>query len=126
MKIEDSDVYLDYESGDILGEIIATATDVTSAVMILQSIMNHADQFESGKDLVTELYETFRVATKIPLIYLEIIVSQLMRDPNKVYYPYRLGDMNEAPKFVGIKSVASLESPTRGIMFERLLDTINR
>ena len=32
--------------------------------------------------------------------------------------------MNEAPKFVGIKSVASLESPTRGIMFERLLDTI--
>ena len=124
MKIEDSDVYLDYESGDILGEIIATATDVTSAVMILQSIMNHADQFESGKDLVTELYETFRVATKIPLIYLEIIVSQLMRDPNKVYYPYRLGNMNEAPKFVGIKSVPSLESPTRGIMFERLLDTI--
>lgn len=124
MKIEDTDVYLEYDSGEIIGEILATATDVASAVLVLQSIMNHADQFESGKDIVTELYETFRIATKIPLIYLEIIVSQLMRDPKKIYYPYRLGSMTEAPKFVGIKSVASLESPTRGIMFERLLDTI--
>lgn len=124
IKEFETDVYLEYEPEDTIGEIIATATDTTSAVAMLQSIMNHSNRFESGKDLVIELYETFKVSTKIPLIFLEILVSQLMRDPEKEYYPYRLGSMKEAPKFLGIKTVAAVENPIRGAIFERILDVI--
>ena len=53
-----------------------------------------------------------------------MLVSQLMRDPIKIHYPYRLGSMTQPPKFYGIKTVPALENSTRGIMFERPLETV--
>ena len=90
----------------------------------MQRILTHSNQAESGSDLVLELYEIFSGSATIPLIHFEILVSQLMRDPEKIYYPYRYGKMDKKPHFVSIKSVSNLESPRRGIMFERLLDTV--
>lgn len=124
VKIDGDDVILDYDEGTTFGEIAADATDVTSAVKTVQSILNHARDFEDGKQIVGELYETFKVASKIPLIYFEMLVSQLMRDPIKIHYPYRLGSMTQPPKFYGIKTVPALENSTRGIMFERPLETV--
>lgn len=118
------DVILEFEEGSVIGDIDSAAADVTSATMMLQSIMDHADSYETPEQMVMELYETFKLASSIPLIYLEMIVSQIIRDSQHPSKPYRLGSMNDDPKFVGIKRVAALENPTRGIMFERISDVL--
>ena len=122
VKEDDGDIILSYNAGDTIGEISAQTTDTTNAVKTVQRILTHSYQSESGEDLVLELYEIFN--QKIQLLHFEILVSQLMRDPKKPYYPYRYGSMTEKPKFIPIKSVPSFESPKRGIMFERILDTV--
>ena len=124
VKESGEDVILTYEAGDTIGEIDAQATDTTNAVKTVQRILNKTNQFENGTDLVIELYDIFKNSAKIPLIHFEILASQLMRDPDKPYYPYRYGPMTEEPKMVGIKQVPGIESPKRGIMFERILDVV--
>ena len=122
IKEDDGDIWLVYSSGDTIGEISSQATDTTNAVKTVQRIMTHSYQSESPEDLVLELYEIFN--QKIQLLHFEMLVSQLMRDPKKIYYPYRYGSMTEKPTFVSIKSVPGIESSKRGIMFERILDTV--
>ena len=122
VKEDDGDIWLVYSSGDTIGEISSQATDTTNAVKTVQRIMTHSYQSESPEDLVLELYEIFN--QKIQLLHFEMLVSQLMRDPKKIYYPYRYGSMTEKPTFVSIKSVPGIESSKRGIMFERILDTV--
>ena len=88
----------------------------------MQKVLNHASDYENPDDMVVELYSIF--GQSIPLIFFEVLVSQIIRDPDKLYYPYRYSSMSKPPKFVGIKQVAGLESSKRGIMFERILDVI--
>lgn len=121
---EDGVVILKFEQGTTIGTISATAADTNSATVMLQSIMDHADQFETPEQLVIELYETFKVTSKIPLIYFEMIVSQLARDPDRPARPYRLSNYSKEPMFVGIKRVPALESVTRGILFQKISDVL--
>lgn len=113
---------LQYQEGDTIGEISATATDTSSAVLVMQKVLNHASDYENPDDMVLELYSIFGQA--IPLIFFEVLVSQIIRDPDKLYYPYRYSNMTKPPKFLGIKQVPGQESVKRGIMFERILDVI--
>lgn len=124
IKQDDMDMILYYEAGSNIGQISAVATDTTNAVKSLQRIMNKSYMFENGTDLVMELAELFK-GNKIQLIHFEMLVSQLMRDPDKVYYPYRYGSMTKPPKFIGIKQVPGVESSVRGLLFERILDTVS-
>lgn len=124
MNEDDGVASMDYEEGDVIGAISSRATDTSSSVLILQSIFNHANRFSTGDDLVLELFEIFKLSEKIPLIFFEVLVSQIIRDPDKKYYPYRYGPMTKPPFFSGIKQVPGLESPKRGIMFERILDVV--
>lgn len=123
IKQDDMDMILYYSAGSNIGNISLTATDTTNAVKSLQRIMNKSYMFENGTDLVLELAELFK-GNKIQLIHFEILVSQLMRDPDKIYYPYRYGPMTKPPKFIGIKQVPGIESSKRGVMFERILDVV--
>lgn len=120
----DDEAILDYSEGVTVGEISSTATDTTSAVLTMQKVLNHANQFENPDDLVLELYEIFKASSQIPLLFFEVLVSQIIRDPDKKYYPYRYGSMTKPPFFAGIKTVAGLESSKRGIMFEKILDVV--
>ena len=122
-QLDEEDMIMYFEKDDIVGEITAKATDTTNAVKTLQRIMNKSYMFESGTDLVLELQEIFS-GNNIQFIHFEILVSQLMRDPTKPYFPYRYGPMNANPLFLGIKQVPGVESSKRGVMFERILDTV--
>lgn len=124
VKQSNEDMILTFEAGDTVGEIDAEATDTTNAVKTIQRVLNKSNQFENGTELVLELYNIFKNSAKIQLLHFEILVSQLMRDPDKIYYPYRYGSMTKEPKMIGIKSVPGIESPRRGLMFERILDVV--
>ena len=121
---DNGDVILEFEAGNIIGRVDTSAADVTSATLLLQSILDHTDRYEIPEQIVMDLYETFKIASKIPFIYLEMITSQLTRDPSNPVYPYRLGKMNANPIFAGIKRVSALENPVRGMMFERISDVL--
>ena len=59
------------------------------------------------------------------MLFFEVLVSQIMRDPDRLYYPYRYSDMKKKPFFASIKAVPGMESETRGLMFERVLDVVS-
>ena len=124
VKNDSEDMILTYESGSGIGTISANATDTTNAVKNVQSILVHSNQFERPEDLVLELYEIFSGSATIPLLHFEILVSQLARDSDKIYYPYRYGSMTKPPVFKGIKAVPALENSKRGILFEKVLDSV--
>ena len=113
-----------YRENTPIGGIESTATDVTSAVLNLQSMLNKASEIETPEMLVQELYDILKVAVKIPFIYLEMVISQLIRDPDNIQFPYRLSSMKKPATHIGIKTVAGVENPIRGILFEHVTDVI--
>jgi len=113
-----------YQAGTPIGGIESTATDVTSAVLNLQAMLNKTSDIETPELLVQELYDILKIAVKIPFIYLEMVISQLIRDPDHIQFPYRLGSMKKPATHIGIKTVAGIENPIRGILFEHVTDVI--
>lgn len=121
---DNGDIILDIQKDTVFGKVDTSAADVTSATLMLQSIMDHTDRYDSPEQIVLDLYETFKLSCKFPFLYFEMITSQLIRDPANPIYPYRLGKMNTEPLYAGIKRVSALESPLRGMMFERVTDVL--
>lgn len=64
-------------------------------------------------------------SSSISMLPIEILVSQLHRDPTNLTFPYRLSNFKYAPYRCSLKQISLLENWKRGAAFENVSDALH-
>lgn len=97
--------------------------DFLGKVTKLQQFLRATRPINNPNHLLMVLFENYKDISHIDLVFLEILVSQLMRDKNDLSLPYRLGKSGEYV-FKSIKDIPKLSSYRLGMQFENIEDAL--
>lgn len=118
VKVNGTTYEIEFEENMICGSMKNSSQSITSAIADISKILN--SRILLNESLVLKIHELFSTQTFIPMWAIEIIASQLARDPDNIQFPYRLSNMRKDPIRVPIKQVALLENWKRGAAFENV------
>jgi hypothetical protein len=97
--------------------------DFLGKITKLQQFLRATRPINNPNHFLMVLFENYKDISDIDLVYLEILVSQLMRDKNDLSVPYRLGKSKEYV-FKSIKDIPKLSSYRLGMQFENIEDAL--
>lgn len=116
---EDEKYIISFNSGLLIGSMKNATTSFTGAAERVIKTLNNKRLI--NEDLVMEIFYIYAYANAIREIWpIEILCSQLHRDPDKPAFPWRLSGMNKSPLRIGVKQVSLLENWKRGAQFENI------
>ena len=117
ITVEKTKFILKYNKGQ---QFLRVLPEVSDMELISKRILSTVEGRSVVKDeyhLLQKIYRYIRPMGNINLVWIEILVSQLLRDKSNISIPARLGkDWN--PVIVSIKQLPYLESWVRGLEFE--------
>ena len=116
--IKDKTYEVLFEENMICGSMKNSSQSITSAIADISKILN--SRILVNEALVLKVHELFSTQTFIPMWAIELLASQVARDPENLQFPYRLSGMKKDPVRVPIKQVALLENWKRGAAFENV------
>jgi len=119
----ETDFILKYASNK---RVFSLISQVDNTEIIAKKIINAVEGRVVVKDeyhLLIKLYRLMKNMGQFNFNYLEILVSQLMRDKNNPSIPARLGETWN-PQIISIKKIPYVESWIRGIEFENFRKSI--
>lgn len=111
------------EENVIFGSMKNSSQSITGVIQEISKLLNSRLMFNDI--LAIKMYELFATQTIIPFWSLELVVSQLCRDPKRPQFPYRLSGMKDRPLRVALKQVALLENWKRGAAFENVSNALH-
>ena len=122
---EDEDKYIVYFDKDmIVGSLKNATTSFTGASARLEKTLNNKKL--RNEDLVLAIFNIYNAAGAISEMWqVEVLCSQLQRDPTNPALPWRLSGMKREPLRVSLKQVALLENWKRGAQFENISNALH-
>lgn len=116
---EDDKYIIEFEPESIIGSMKNATTSFTGAAERVIKTLNNKRLI--NEDLVMEIFYIYAYANAIREIWpIEVLCSQLHRDPDKPSFPWRLSGMKKSPLRIGVKQVSLLENWKRGAQFENV------
>jgi len=118
LVIKDDTFIVSYEENMICGSMKNSSQGVTGAIAEISKILS--GRMFTNDALVKKIFDLYSTSATIPLWPVEILASQLARNPEAPQFPWRLSGFKESPLRVPIKQVALLENWRRGAAFENV------
>lgn len=108
-----------FDAGLIVGSLKNATSSFTGAAERVIKTLNNKRLI--NEDLVMEIFNIYAYANAIKEIWpVEVLCSQLHRDPDNPSLPWRLSGMKKPPLRIGVKQVSLLENWKRGAQFENI------
>ena len=123
MVIENKEYSIEFDEGVICGSMKNSSGSIVSAIADVSKLLS--SRLLVNEALVMKLHELYSAQTFIPMWALEILCSQLARNPDNPRLPYRLSNMRKDPVRIPIKQVALVESWKRGAAFENISNALH-
>jgi hypothetical protein len=124
VETDDSEnMIIHISEGMVFGSMRSSAPDVVKSIKQIIRIMDN--KTIQGTDLLLKLWNTYSLVEIIPFLQLEILVSQLHRDPTNPAFPYRLSNYKYPPMRIGLKKIAMYENWKRGAAFENVGEALH-
>lgn len=108
---------INYPKDAIFGSMKNSAGSTTGAVMQIVKLAEQTNVTNPDK-LVELMY--YNTLDGVPMWAYEVVVSQLLRDPDHKALPYRVGSRKKPPLRIGLKQVSVYENWRRSIAFENI------
>jgi len=109
--------YLEYRPNDLVFKIVQEVLDMDVLANKMLATIEGRIVVKDERHLYMKLYRLIQKLGTINSVWIEILVSQLLRDSENPSLPARLGRPYK-PKIVSIKEIPYLESWVRSIEFE--------
>ena len=122
---EETERYTVYFDKDmIIGSVKNATTSFTGASARLEKTLNNKKL--RNEDLVLAVFNIYNSAGAISEMWpIEVLCSQLQRDPSNPALLWRLSGMKREPLRVSLKQVALLENWKRGAQFENVSNALH-
>lgn len=117
MKKTDYGYLLEFNRDDYWEIEMSLAGEMNAVISTLLSLIESKNKIDNPYYLLMEIYRLYEDATDADFVHFELIVSQLMRNPDNISIPARLVRPYKAI-CVGIKNIPYAESWINGILFE--------
>lgn len=105
----------------IFGSMANSSTDLNLTIRsVVKMLETGSGEVKSPEEFIISVWKKYMIDSFIPFLPLEILASQLYRDPDIKAFPYRLGRMNKPPYRCSLKQVPLFENWKRGAAFENV------
>jgi len=103
-----------FKPGDVVGELLSLASDVTSLVAYVTSLLDKP-VFDS-LSLLRAIYNSYKTVATLPLIHFELLVSFLNRvkDDPELFWRHH---QDKPPQIVSLQTAIASTSPLLALMF---------
>ena len=117
-RMNEEEVTIEVDTETIFGSMKSSTVDMVGAITLILKLLNNKTM--SPEKLVRNIFDTYASNTAMPMLPIEVMVSQMLRDPVRPMYPYRLSNYSAPAMRVGIKQIPSVENWKRGAAFENI------
>ena len=113
-------IVLQLKSDDEILSAPMQREDIKELTLHIERILGGKERFRDIEHLFLKFYNTYKEISKIDLVHMEILISQIIRDKNNPMLPSRVGSDPEHPQTANLKQNVFNSGFIGGLAFENI------